>query len=176
MFSCRVIPLALLCGALTTSGFVPLDPTPRLGYPSSNALLALGEDSADSVDNFCDNRRSLLLSVVGSGMVLSGFPSLATANSEDEESFASIAARAAQLSAEAGERTVAATPKSDDPRTAYDFSLPVAGETVQFRDIVRQSIGEDGRAKVKAILVVNMKEDDPIARKDIPELISLATK
>mmetsp|Transcript_79037 Transcript_79037/g.228497 ORF Transcript_79037/g.228497 Transcript_79037/m.228497 type:complete len:332 (+) Transcript_79037:58-1053(+) len=176
MYACRVIPLALLCAATSTNGFVTRDPAPRFGNPSSDALFALVEDSADSVDGFSGHRRSLLLSVVGSGMALSGFPTLATASNEDEESFASIAARAAQLSSEAGERTVAATPKSDDPRTAYDFSLPVAGETVPFRDIVRQSISEDGRAKVKAILVVNMKEDDPIARKDIPELISLASK
>jgi hypothetical protein len=29
---------------------------------------------------------------------------------------------------------------------------------------------------VKAILVVNMKQDDPIARKNIPELIELSQK
>lgn len=168
--------MALLCAAITTNGFVTQDPAKRFGYPSSDSLLAVVDDSSDNVDDFSGHRRSLLLSVVGGGMVLSGFPSLASANNEEEESFASIAARAAQLSAEVGEKTVAATPKSDDPRTAYDFSLPVAGETMQFRDIVRQSFGEDGKAKVKAILVVNMKEDDPVARKDIPELISLASK
>lgn len=166
----------LLYAVRTTSGFLTRDPTHNFGRPSSESLLASVDDSADSVDDLCGQRRSLLLSVVGSGVVLSGFPSLATASNEEEESFASIAARAVQLASEAGERTVAATPKSDDPRTAYDFSLPVAGETMLFRDIVRQSISDEGRAKVKAILVVNMKEDDPIARKDIPELISLASK
>ena len=35
---------------------------------------------------------------------------------------------------------------------------------------------EKGVAMVKAILVVNMKQDDLIARKNIPELISLAAK
>lgn len=166
----------LLYAVRTTSGFLTRDPTHNFGRPWSESLLASVDDSADSVDDLCGQRRSLLLSVVGSGVVLSGFPSLATASNEEEESFASIAARAVQLASEAGERTVAATPKSDDPRTAYDFSLPVAGETMLFRDIVRQSISDEGRAKVKAILVVNMKEDDPIARKDIPELISLASK
>jgi hypothetical protein len=105
-------------------------------------------------------------------MLLSGQPALA----EDEESFATIAARAAQLSSEVGENTPLASPKSDDPRTAYDFSLPVAGEILPFQDIIRQQYNSEGRAKVKAILVINMKEDDPIARKDIPELISLASK
>ena len=170
------LPLALLCTAITTNGFVTMDPVPRVGSLSSNALFALVEDSADNVDDFSGPRRSLLLSVVGSGMVLSGFSNPASASNDDDESFASIAARAAQLSSQVGETTVAATPKSDDPRTAYDFSLPIAGEAMPFRDIVRQSISEGGRAKVKAILVVNMKEDDPIARKDIPELISLASK
>jgi hypothetical protein len=117
-------------------------------------------------------RRSFLSSIIGAGMLLSGQPALA----EDEESFATIAARAAQLSSEVGENTPLASPKSDDPRTAYDFSLPVAGDILPFQDIIRQQYNSEGRAKVKAILVINMKEDDPIARKDIPELISLASK
>ena len=31
-------------------------------------------------------------------------------------------------------------------------------------------------SRVKAILVVNIKQDDPLARKNIPELIALVTK
>ena len=123
--------------------------------------------------NGAQPRRSFVSSLFGAGLLVSaGRPVLA----EEEESFASIAARAAQLSSEVGENTPLASPKSDDPRTAYDFSLPVAGEAIPFLDIVRQQYNSEGRARVKAILVINMKEDDPIARKDIPELISLATK
>ena len=76
----------------------------------------------------------------------------------------------------------------------------MVGEAVPFDQLIRQEFtevktenvvkvkNEDGSegtstvvdvkkdAKVKAILVVNMKQDDPIARKNIPELISLASK
>ena len=123
--------------------------------------------------NGAQSRRSFVSSFIGAGLLVSvDSPAMA----DEEESFASIAARAAQLSSEVGENTPLASPKSDDPRTAYDFSLPVAGEALPFLDIVRQQYNSEGRARVKAILVINMKEDDPIARKDIPELISLATK
>jgi len=79
--------------------------------------------------------------------------------------------------------------KNSDSRSAYDFSLPVAGKSIPFREFIKQenieSGGESDEEKktktkkgvlVKAILVVNMKQDDPIARKNIPELISLAAK
>jgi hypothetical protein len=54
-----------------------------------------------------------------------------------------------------------------------DFTVPVAGEIVSFGDLVKQN---EAKTKVKAILVVNIKQDDPIARKNIPEFISLASK
>ena len=54
--------------------------------------------------------------------------------------------------------------------------MPLKGEDVAFKDVIRQEYDGEGIAKVKAVLVVNMKEDDPIARKDIPELIALAAK
>lgn len=97
---------------------------------------------------------------------------------EEEESFASIAARASKLSYEVGERTSVISANDGDTRTAYDFELPIAGEPMSFGDIVQQPANEEGgeRSKVKVILMVNMKEDDPVARKDIPEFISLASK
>lgn len=97
---------------------------------------------------------------------------------EEEESFASIAARASKLSSDAGDRAAVAaiTNGSGDTRTAYDFELPVEGRSVPFKEFIRQEYDEEGRAKCKVILVSNMKEDDPIARKDIPEFISLAAK
>lgn len=136
-------------------------------------LKATGDDGCGPT--LASNRRSFVSSLLLGGLFVIGSPKLASAE-EGEESFASISARAAQLSSEVGEKTTTVIPKSDDPRTAYDFTLPVAGENIQFRDIVRQQYDDEGRARLKAILVVNMKEDDPTARKDIPEFISLASK
>jgi glutathione peroxidase-family protein len=131
-----------------------------------------------------DNRRDYLKSVGATaitawnvmGSTLMGPLRPALAAQEEEESFASIAARASKLSTEVGEKTSVISANDGDTRTAYDFDLPVAGESVPFKDIIRQSYDEGGRSNVKAILVVNMKEDDPVARKDIPEFISLASK
>ena len=99
---------------------------------------------------------------------------------EEEESFASIAARANDLSRDAGDRTpftVITNGDRSDTRTAYDFEIPISGNSIPFKDIIHQEIDpETGFSKCKCILVSNMKEDDPIARKDIPEMISLASK
>ena len=132
-----------------------------------------------------NRRRSFLQKVIsgivaGSSAVVSPvFADESTDDGGDSESFASIAARASKLSKEAadsGPVTVASS--GDDSRTAYDFTLPVSSETVTFGELIKQTYDEEtGRPnKVKAILVVNMKEDDPVARKDIPELIALAAK
>ena len=101
----------------------------------------------------------------------------AVADDDEEETFASIAKRAASLSSDIAERSpVVVVSKTGDNRTAYDFSVPMYGEDVPFRKIVRQEYDGEGIAKLKAILVVNMKEDNPVARKDIPEFIALAAK
>jgi glutathione peroxidase-family protein len=135
-----------------------------------------------------DNRRDFLKSAcetatntvawtwLGSQLIGSAGPAMAA--QEEEESFASIAARASKLSYEVGERTSVISANDGDTRTAYDFELPIAGEPMSFGDIVQQPANEEGgeRSKVKVILMVNMKEDDPVARKDIPEFISLASK
>jgi glutathione peroxidase-family protein len=57
-----------------------------------------------------------------------------------------------------------------DTRTIYDFSLPVQGVITPLTTI----LGDDPRPL--AILVTNIKQDDPLARSDIPQLISLANK
>jgi hypothetical protein len=100
------------------------------------------------------------------------------------------------------QRTNTNTQLTTDARTMYDFSLPVAGTDVPLFDLIKQEFydeqvknGPDEEvgtssssssspssstmkrdARVKAILVVNIKQDDPVARKNIPELISLAAK
>jgi glutathione peroxidase len=110
-------------------------------------------------------------------LTVSGFTALTPSAFADEESFAAISARANQISQDMSKETaqVAVTQRSND-KTAYDFFLPMEGKDTPFKDIVGQSITESGDARVKAILVVNLKQDDPIARKTIPELIALATK
>ena len=135
-------------------------------------------------------RRQVLTSILSStaGLTMMVFqPNSATASEEQgEESFASIAARASQISKNM-EKDVAAVAVSQrkSDKTAYDFSLPVEGNQVPFGEMIRQEFtdvtdGEGGTAKIgskiKAILVVNIKQDDPVARKTIPELISLAAK
>lgn len=133
-----------------------------------------------------DNRRDFVRSSLAKAATLGATAAATTTWSfwnpspafalEEEESFASIAARASKLSSDVGEKASVMTANDGDTRTAYDFTLPISGEAVSFKDIVRQSYDEEGRSKVKAILMVNMKEDDPVARKDIPEFISLASK
>ena len=127
------------------------------------------------------SRRSLLNSAtvaVGGVVVGSSQPQRANADDVDEQlDFGTIASRAAKISQaleEEQENNAAPAPKAIfDGRTAYDFTVPVAGEIVSFGDLVKQN---EAKTKVKAILVVNIKQDDPIARKNIPEFISLASK
>ena len=110
--------------------------------------------------------------------LVGGSPQAATADdaATSDESFAAIAARAGQLSKEIDKvNAQAAANVRKSEKTAYDFTLPVEASDVKFADLIKQEFFDDG-VKVKAILVVNIKQDDPVARKTIPELISLATK
>jgi hypothetical protein len=61
-----------------------------------------------------------------------------------------------------------------DGRTIYDFKVPVAGVDVSIEDLVTRK-GSNGK-RPKAILLVNIKQDDPIARRNIPELIALGAQ
>jgi glutathione peroxidase-family protein len=140
-----------------------------------------GCDTKDYVfcqDHLAGNRRSFLISSNAAviGLYASATRSTPAFAQDEEESFASIAERASKMSVEEGEKTYVLSANDGDTRTAFDFDLPMSGEPVPFKEIVRQSYDEAGRSNVKAILVVNMKEDDPVARKDIPEFISLASK
>ena len=180
-----------------------------------------GSDGSDGSDEYKvtksmpSTRQAFLASMITSTATLAtagfGFATTGMANAE-EESFESIAARAASMAtrvqADDDEATNQQAKIDNDPRTAYDFSLPMAGEPVSFAELIRQEFAGDVNvkvadaataegsdaaaaatatatapvanvkrdAKVKAILVVNMKQDDPMARKNIPELISLASK
>jgi hypothetical protein len=124
------------------------------------------------------SRRSILRYTFGGIIVASVVPEAQATDDEDELDFSAISSRASKISQEIEEaeeeKSSSSSPKVIlDGRTAYDFSVPVAGELKSFGELVKQN---DDKSKVKAILVVNMKQDDPIARKDIPEFISLASK
>ena len=162
--------IAVLAFAAVAAGFAPVNNSPTRS--SSQILLPMSNGSKENDND--GQRRSMISSMLLGGLALVSQSDAAFG--EEEESFASIAARASKLSAEVGDRPATASTVGDDPRTAYDFSLPVQGEDVPFTQIVRQEYDEEGRGRVKALLLVNMKEDDPVARKDIPEFISLATK
>lgn len=172
-------------------------------FPTSivkKEFFALKATSENDVPDFTNNitpsfpstRKAFLGSMVISSAGIS-FINGKVANAD--EGFESIAARASQISkiveAEEAKKEEQAKAASQvaDPRTVYDFSVPVAGVDVPFKDLIKQEFttteipGEnEGETitktdtKVKAILVVNIKQDDPLARRNIPELISLVSK
>ncbi|EJK49704.1 hypothetical protein THAOC_31388 [Thalassiosira oceanica] len=172
---------------------------PRAKTASLYLRNAAGDETTSSDSS--DECRRTFLSRAATAAAIAGVPSRpAFAEGEQKsEAFESIAARAAKVNeevinkenelmikeeaAEQRKRELAQQIR-DDPRTIYDFTLPVAGREVQVTDLVGQTfetVGEEGStkkigSKVKAILVVNIKQDDPIARKNIPELIALASK
>jgi glutathione peroxidase-family protein len=159
-----------------------------------------GDNSLQKPNNYEDSRSSLdrrdvlasLLSATGGVLLYSSSEAAYAADTDDDESYASIAERANKMSKEVD----AIRPRKTDSmirptdQTAYDFSLPISDVETPFAEIIRQVFStkeakltaKEGQtvsyrdAKVKAILVVNIKQDDPVARKTIPELISLAAR
>jgi glutathione peroxidase-family protein len=96
---------------------------------------------------------------------------------DEDESFASIAARANKISKDLDrDKSIEVNKANTSGKTAYDFSLPIEGNDRIFYDLIHQQKSDENGVRVKAILVVNLKQDDPIARKTIPGLISLAAK
>merc|ERR1719232_134724 len=123
------------------------------------------------VDEKKEGRRKFLSSFIISNIfTLSG---LEKAWAEEN-----IAERASRLAREVeNSEAIAEATKTEVPvsapvnpnmKTIYDFSLPVAGKETPISDLVGSSS--------KAILVVNIKQDDPLSRKNIPGLIYLASK
>lgn len=160
-------------------------------FSTSSVLYTKPDGDDESLPLSIDDRRSFLsrttVGIAGlasatlssiAGAVDADEPAAVVAAATEDESFASIAARASKLSSTAGDRAAVETITngSNDRRTAYDFELPVAGKSIPFKDLVHQQVDEEGFSRCKVILVSNMKEDDPIARKDIPEFIALAAK
>jgi hypothetical protein len=139
-------------------------------------------------------RRSLLVtslqSVLGviTSVGLLGSNTATVVQAAEVDDFASIAALASKISQDlqnskddddddvaspSTATTTTTTRASSSSSTAYDFTLPMSGSAVNFRELVAAVNPE---SPPKAIIVVNIKQDDPLARKNIPELISLAAK
>lgn len=189
--SSRIIKLSLIGIASSVSAFTSIQ---TLGRNTLETHLQASKDSKTNIfeatSTIPSTRKAFLASLVAT---TTATVSAGVAYADAEEGFESIAARAAKISkvveAEDASKDQEKALQNNDPRTVYDFSVPMSGEAVPFKDVIRQQFitteipGEnEGEfitktdTKVKAILVVNIKQDDPIARKNIPELISLAAK
>ena len=164
IFQCVALVACTLQGALcfSTQG------------SSSSKPTALNAKYHENEDQNAVSRRGILSKLGVMGVLPALFPMAAVADGESE-SFASIAARANQISKELETSTPASEVRKTD-KTIYDFSLPIEGTPTPLMDIIKQKFESEKDAKVKAVLVVNIKQDDPVARKNIPELISLVTK
>lgn len=102
-------------------------------------------------------------------------------NVEDEQKKALEEAEIASPTTTVGSPSGAtASSGNADTRTMYDFDLPMKGFNTPMTDLLARpdkSSGEDGGKKQpKVVLFVNIKQDDVVARKNIPELIALASK
>ena len=185
MMQCRITKSIIICVGMAwnASAFIssPIAPT-------STTVLSMagtnGQGKNYKVTNSMPSTRKAFLASIISTAALTTMANNAMA---DDEGFESIAARAARIVSSAAadeEKKQEQQDKIDaDPRTAYDFALPISGEAIPFTELINQEFQDaEGEkkfrrdAKVKAILVVNIKQDDPLARKNIPELISLASK
>mmetsp|Transcript_15413 Transcript_15413/g.23102 ORF Transcript_15413/g.23102 Transcript_15413/m.23102 type:complete len:365 (-) Transcript_15413:70-1164(-) len=206
----RAIALMLIAAASSAEAFT----TPQQRFSTKTSLATAAQDNVQSEieerNNNSDRRAFLTAAGSASSIIFSGsiLPALAAEGDEAQTStaFESIAARAARVSQELSEAEIAqqsaeeerkqvlAKKIKDDPRTIYDFTLPMKGKETKVTDIIGQTFLDEGAkdsgdgwtdtgegggtvgTTVKAILVVNIKQDDPIARKNIPELIALANR
>ena len=165
----------------SVASFTPTTRSSTFGAAHSTALFQTHDNSNNNNNNneepvsSTSSRRNVVsaLGLAGASGIVSALtgPNVALA---EEDSFAEIAARANRISKDIEQSTPVSEVRKTD-KTMYDFSLPVEGKQVPIKDILRQSFDGEN-ARVKAVLVVNIKQDDPVARKDIPELISLVTK
>ena len=164
------------------------------------------DDTSTTTTNCNSNRRAFLTTAASSAIIFSNtLPAFADEDSfaeiaaraakvSKEVTEAEVAKEVADAAA-AERRNEAVQKLKDDKRTIYDFTLPINGKAREVAEILDQTFdsGESGDGwsdggeevtdygttlgtRVKAILVVNIKQDDPIARKNIPELIALVSK
>jgi hypothetical protein len=153
---------------------------------------AKADEATAATSSSSQQRRSLLVTSLQSvlGVIttvgLLGSNTATVVQAAEVDDFASIAALASKISQDLQNNdddddddvspstaTTTTTRASSSSSTAYDFTLPMSGSAVNFRELVAAVNPE---SPPKAIIVVNIKQDDPLARKNIPELISLAAK
>ena len=131
---------------------------------ANNAALADDSDSPSAVESIASRAARLSKTV------------------EDEQKKALEEAEIASPTTTVGSPTGATTANSGnaDTRTMYDFDLPMKGFDTPMTDVLARSdkVGGDdgGKKQPKVVLFVNIKQDDVVARKNIPELIALASK
>ena len=190
------IPLLLLgvLQVLSYSNVLGFSPAPHLfdvtTRRSQNILFSASQDNDETT--YKDKKlpqqqtRRVALERTLLSVLLSAKVGIKMANAETE-TFESVTSRTSQLSSEVEaqgteENSEATSPSassaktsSPDQRTMYDFTVPVSGKQVMVRDLVTREVNGEMKTP-KAILVVNIKQDDPIARKNIPELISLGAR
>jgi len=197
----------VLAGAVASIGAFTAGPSPTRRTRDARQSTSDLDDAQSMIDDIVNekncgpnrnkNGRRTFFKTASSAIIFAAASSPAFADDEPSVAFESIAARAARVSQEVTEKEKAqqqaktdevqridelAQKIKDDPRTIYDFELPVGGKAREVADLVGQTFEtpEEGGPtlgnKVKVILVVNIKQDDPIARKNIPELIALASK
>ena len=120
-----------------------------------------------------------------------------TALADDDSTSESIASRAARLSKVVAEEQKQALEEAEivspttvpsssadgggggapaDSRSMYDFALPMKGFDTPMTDLLGRSDKGGDAKQPKVVLFVNIKQDDVVARKNIPELIALASK
>lgn len=171
------VALSLAAILVTSHGF-------SLGPSGIHRMPLLSSQSEDTRPFQLDRRQALSSGIGFTTAALAtvlGGPGRAQAESPSTDDFASIAARASQIQADLSQEATASASKNRSDKTAYDFDLPLQGRVTPLADIIQQQFPSDEEnttkgPKVKAIVVVNIKQDDPMARRTIPELISLAAK
>jgi len=187
-----VLFAALLYLSVPSDGFSTLSSagrriaTTRVDASSQNADK---NDAAAAVPE--TERRTFLNSGAAALLSMASFSQSAVA--DDGSSVESIASRAARLTktvedeqrnaleeAELASPTTVqpSTSPNADSRTIYDFDLPVNGLRNTMTELVgRKDKGSSSDVKQpRVVLFVNIKQDDVVARKNIPELIALASR
>ena len=161
------------------------------------------DQDVDSISNMnidtASDRRNFLSRSGAAAAALSAawVTGAGTALADDDSTSESIASRAARLSKVVAEEQKQALEEAEivspttvpsssadgggggapaDSRSMYDFALPMKGFDTPMTDLLGRSDKGGDAKQPKVVLFVNIKQDDVVARKNIPELIALASK
>lgn len=165
--------------SLSIAFMVPSQPQTLTTLSALNELISCTNDDKLTTPS----RRSFLSTASNAAAALLILPT-SQAHAEEPTDFESIAQRATAAAAKVAESEAAAQAANEaedarkkelasklkeDTRTIYEFTLPVSGKQISVAELVGQTFegnaGEGGAqigavgSKVKAILVVNIKQD-----------------